>query len=95
MHAMSYLPAFALLLGCLLYIFWHQGRVESQRQKTRADYLRERKEVVYENLRDLNFEYKAGKYPAEDYDEQRQSLEVEAAGLLSEIDRLERPGLRR
>ena len=29
--------------------------------------LRERKDAVYENLRDLNFEYKAGKVPDIDY----------------------------
>ena len=29
-------------------------------EKTRLAYLRERKEMVYENLRDLNFEYQAG-----------------------------------
>ena len=32
-------------------------------EKTRASYLRERKDAVYENLRDLNFEFKAGKMP--------------------------------
>ena len=39
-----------------------------QADKTRVDYLRERKEAIYENLRDLNFEYQAGKYPEADYD---------------------------
>ena len=46
--------------------------------------------MVYANLRDLNFEYKAGKYPEEDYASQRSMLEDEAAGLVSEIDTLER-----
>ena len=34
-------------------------------------YLSERKEATYENLRDLNFEYKAGKLSEEDYAMQR------------------------
>ena len=50
-----------------------------QADKTRVDYLRERKDAIYDNLRDLNFEYLAGKYPEQDYAEQRTSLEDEAA----------------
>jgi hypothetical protein len=57
-------------------------------EKTRLDYLRERKDVIYENLRDLNFEYKAGKYPEDDYGAQRASLEAEAATVLAEMDSL-------
>jgi hypothetical protein len=62
-------------------------------EKTRAAYLRERKEVVYENLRDLNFEHKAGKIPELDYQSMKNSLEEEAAAILAEISRLE-PGSR-
>ena len=58
-------------------------------EKTRAAYLRERKEVIYENLRDLNFEFKAGKFPESDYLTMKTSLEDEAAAVLAEIARLE------
>ena len=58
-------------------------------EKTRASYLRERKDAVYENLRDLNFEFKAGKMPETDYQSLRASLQDEAATLLAEISRLE------
>jgi hypothetical protein len=58
-------------------------------EKTRLAYLRERKEAVYENLRDLSFEYKAGKVPDEDYGSMKSSLEDEAAAILAEISRLE------
>jgi hypothetical protein len=44
---------------------------------------------VYENLRDLNFEYKAGKVPDTDYQSMKNSLEDEAATLLAEISKLE------
>jgi hypothetical protein len=57
--------------------------------KSRLTFLEERKQVVYENLRDLNFDYKAGKYPAEDYESQRNSLEAEAAEILAEIAALQ------
>lgn len=84
-----------LALGCLmaislfLYTFWPENAFASQRQKTRLDYLLERKEQLYENLRDLNFEYRAGKYPEEDFVAQRTQLENETAQLLAEIDVLQ------
>jgi hypothetical protein len=84
-----------LALGCLmaislfLYTFWPENAFASQRQKTRLDYLQERKEQLYENLRDLNFEFRAGKYPEEDFVAQRTQLENETAQLLAEIDYLE------
>jgi hypothetical protein len=58
-------------------------------EQTRVSFLRERKEAVYENLRDLNFEYKAGKVPDQDYLNLKTSLEAEAAGILAEIAQLE------
>lgn len=85
-----------LVLGCLmamilfLYTFWPENAFASQHQKTRLDYLEERKEQLYENLRDLNFEYRAGKYPDEDFLAQRTLLENETAQLLAEIEHLQR-----
>ena len=77
----------AISLG--IYTFWPENVFASQREKTRLDYLQERKEQLYENLRDLNFEYRAGKYPEEDFQAQRTQLENEAALLLAEIDHLQ------
>lgn len=78
-----------LLIGVFLFIFSSKSKVETQQQKTRLAYLYERKEVLYDNLRDLNFEYRAGKYPEEDYETQRAALENEAAEIVAEIDCLE------
>ena len=89
-------PTLGLICGGLLaialfvYTFWPENVFASQRQKTRLDYLLERKEQLYENLRDLNFEFKAGKYPEEDFHAQRAQLENETAQLLSEIEILQR-----
>ena len=77
-----------LTFGLLLYIF-SVNAAEDSEVKTRAVYLRERKDAVYENLRDLNFEYKAGKLSDADYESLRNTLESEAAAILAEIDRLE------
>jgi hypothetical protein len=78
-----------LLFALLVYTFWPENVFASQREKTRLDYLLERKEQLYENLRDLNFEYRAGKYPEEDFNVQRAELENEAAQLMAEIDLLQ------
>lgn len=83
-----------ILVGTLFYIFYMPGEVESGPEKTRLSYLQERKDAVYENLRDLNFEYKAGKVPDVDYQTMKASLEDEAAALLAEMARLEQPTLR-
>jgi len=78
-----------LLFALVLYTFWPENGFASQKEKTRLDYLLERKEQLYENLRDLNFEFRAGKYPEEDYQSQRALLEHETARLLAEIDLLQ------
>ncbi len=78
-----------LLIAAFVYTFWPENSFAAQRQKTRLDYLFEHKDQLYENLRDLNFEYRAGKYPEEDYQTQRAALETETAQLLSEIEHLQ------
>jgi len=85
-----------ILFGCALfaaalfvYIFYRPDDAEQGEAKTRLSYLDERKEATYENLRDLNFEYKAGKLGEEDYAMQRAALEDEAAAILAEMEAIE------
>jgi hypothetical protein len=78
-----------MAIALFVYTFWPENAFAAQRQKTRLDYLEERKEQLYENLRDLNFEYRAGKYPEEDFLAQRTQLENETAQLLAEIEHLQ------
>ena len=80
-----------MFAASFIYVFYLPGRLFLGPEKTRASYLRERKDAVYENLRDLNFEYKAGKVPDADYASLKSSLQDEAATLLAEIARLENP----
>jgi hypothetical protein len=82
-----------ITVGALVYVFYLPGTLHLGAEKTRLSYLRERKEVVYENLRDLNFEYKAGKLPDADYQSIKASLEEEAAAVLAEISRLEQAAM--
>jgi hypothetical protein len=85
----------ALLIGLFAYIFWPERHATAQTTKTQLEYLRERKDSLYENLKDLNFEYRSGKYPEEDYVAQRATLENETATVLRELDLLEARNLRR
>ena len=75
--------------GILIYVFYPSRDTDTGIVKTRAAYLYERKEVVYENLRDLSFEFKSGKFTQADYDGMRMGLEAEAARIMAEIEVLE------
>jgi len=79
-----------LALAALAYVLSVPAEISSGPAKGRLAFLRERKEVVYDNLRDLNFEHKAGKLSAADFESLRGSLESEAAALLAEITELEK-----
>jgi|SRR5579859_464367 hypothetical protein len=81
-----------LAAGLMIYIFLPSRDLDTGVDKTRVNYLYERKEVVYENLRDLNFEFKAGKFTQADYDAMRVGMEAEAARILAEIEMLEAAG---
>lgn len=79
-----------LFAAALMVYIFRPVPVVTTEEKTRLMYLYERKEQVYENLRDLNFEYKAGKLSDDDFNSMRESMEQDAAAVLAEIDQLER-----
>jgi hypothetical protein len=87
---MTWILCLLLLVASVFYVFYQPGKLFLGPEKTRASYLRERKDAVYENLRDLNFEYRAGKVPDADFTSLKSSLQDEAATLLAEIARLEK-----
>jgi hypothetical protein len=102
MHSIIFIAEVAnetpfILFGCALfaaalfvYVFYEPGDIDAGEAKTRYGYLQERKEATYENLRDLSFEYKAGKLSEEDYALQRAALEDEAAAILAEMESIEK-----
>jgi hypothetical protein len=51
-------------------------------------HLDERKAAIYENLRDLQFEYRVGKLSDEDYQSTKKDLQKELARVLAEVDKL-------
>jgi hypothetical protein len=51
-------------------------------------HLDERKAAIYENLRDLQFEYRVGKLSDEDYQHTKKDLQRELASVLAEVDKI-------
>jgi len=51
-------------------------------------HLEVRKASIYENLRDLQFEYRVGKLSDEDYQRTKLELQAQLAVVLSDIDKL-------
>src|SRR6185437_12569061 len=51
-------------------------------------HLDERKAAIYENLRDLQFEYRVNKLSDEDYQTTKIELQKELARVLAEVDRI-------
>src|SRR5271155_5506705 len=90
------LPDAVMLSACLLltlaavtFVFWIEPDPgDSAPHRSQLDQLLERRDSIYDNLRDLKFENRAGKYAEQDYEQMRDALENEAAQVLLEIERV-------
>jgi rubrerythrin len=51
-------------------------------------HLDERKAAIYDNLRDLQFEYRVGKLSDEDYQSTKKDLQTELAAVMAEVDKI-------
>src|SRR5260370_31087259 len=51
-------------------------------------HLDERKASIYENLRDLQFEYRLGKMSDDDYQRSKTDLQKELARVLAEVEKI-------
>lgn len=77
----------ALTAATMIFIFLIQPDAsDSAPHRSHLDQLLERRDTIYENLRDLKFEYRTGKFAEQDYEQMRQTLEAEAALVLAEIE---------
>ncbi len=86
----------ALAAAVMLFIFYIQPDASDLApHRTNLDQLLERRDAIYENLRDLKFEYRAGKYSESDYEGMKNSLENEAAVVLTEIEQVTESQVRR
>src|SRR6266403_1659626 len=78
-----------LTIGVLVYILSVRARDLPQPEPVSPfEHLDERKAAIYENLRDLQFEYRVGKLSDQDYQQTKQDLQKELAGVLAEIDKV-------
>ncbi len=76
-----------LAMATMIFVFGVRPEASDDApHRTKLDQLMERRDAIYENLRDLRFEHRAGKFSEADYDEIKQSLEIEAARVLSDMD---------
>jgi hypothetical protein len=86
----------ALAAATLLFIFYIQADASDLApHRTKLDQLMERRDTIYDNIRDLRFEYRSGKYSESDYEAMKVSLENEAALILAEIDQVTEAQTRR
>jgi hypothetical protein len=76
-----------LAVVVFLFVFYiHPDASDLAPHRTKLDQLMERRDFIYDNLRDLKFEYRAGKYSEGDYETMKNTLENEAAVILTEIE---------
>jgi hypothetical protein len=77
----------ALTLSAIIFVFWIEpDPADSAPHRSQLDQLMERRDSIYDNLRDLKFEYRAGKYADQDYEQMKNALEDEAAQVLLEME---------
>jgi hypothetical protein len=90
MSSVDIAVACALLAALLIYFIFavKPEASDDAPHRTKLDQLMERRDAIYDNLRDLRFEFRAGKFSEQDYGEIKQSLEVEAARVLADMDQL-------
>jgi len=87
---------FALAVATLLFIFYiHPDASDLAPHRSKLDQLLERRDTIYDNLRDLRFEYRSGKYSEADYETMKVALETEAALVLADIDQVTESQIRR
>jgi hypothetical protein len=86
----------ALAVAVGLFIFYIQPDASDLApHRSKLDQLLERRDTIYDNLRDLRFEYRSGKYSEGDFEAMKTALENEAALVLAEIDQVTDAQVRR
>ncbi len=86
----------ALAVASMLFIFYIQPDASDLApHRSRLDQLLERRDTLYDNLRDLRFEFRSGKYSEGDFEAMKTALENEAAVVLAEIEQTTESQVRR
>ena len=86
----------ALAVATTLFIFYIQPDASDLApHRSKLDQLLERRDTIYDNLRDLRFEFRSGKYAERDYEAMKTTLENEAAQVIAEIEQTTESHVRR
>ena len=86
----------ALAMATVLFIFYIQPDASDLApHRTKLDQLMEQRDTIYDNLRDLRFEFRSGKYSEGDYEAMKTGLENDAAMVLAQIDQVTESQVRR
>jgi hypothetical protein len=86
----------ALAMATVLFIFYIQPDASDLApHRTKLDQLMEQRDAIYDNLRDLRFEFRSGKYSEGDFEAMKAGLENDAAMVLAEIDQVTESQVRR
>lgn len=84
---MTLVFAALLIIGAFVFtLFIRQKDVPEPLPVSPVQHLEDRKQAIYENLRDLQFEYRLGKLSDGDYQQTKQALQKELAGVLAETE---------
>ena len=87
------LIAAALTFAVILYtLFVRAQDLPEVAPASPTQHLETRKAAIYENLRDLQFEYRVGKLSDDDYQRTKKDMQAELAVVLAEMDRLQGKG---
>jgi hypothetical protein len=85
--ALALVACIALTASVFIFVFLIEPDAsDSAPHRSKLDQLMERRDTIYDNLRDLKFEHRTGKFAEQDYEQMRDTLENEAALVLAQIE---------
>lgn len=86
---MIFAAAAILIIAVLLFtLLIRQKDLPEPEPVSPTLHLEEKKKAIYENLRDLQFEYRMGKLSDQDYSETKLDLQRQLAAVLAEIEKV-------
>lgn len=84
---MIFVLAAAVTLGAFLFTLFIRAKdIREPLPVSPVQHLEDRKRAIYDNLRDLQFEFRLGKLSDADYQQTKLALQKELAGVLADIE---------
>lgn len=78
-----------ILLAALFFtLYVRKEDIPEPEPVSPVQHLEDRKQAIYDNLRDLQFEYRLGKLSDQDYQQTKHALQRELAGVLAEMEEI-------